>query len=223
MGGHGDAQVRQMQAFAPADSKVLAWVSFLGRQHSCTPCCTAQDRSGVYTAAVQNGQSLHCLLAGSLPSAASKAVWPTSLRLIQKGMCIHHKAPCPQGHVHQQASAGSLAAALARGAETALCVSRANIFCRIGQTGRALGDLERAQQIEPSNVDLCRASAAVKVALHEFASAMSDLNRASRRQPYMSCVETERGIIHLHRGCFQVGLCECLCSMHGWSSVSGLA
>ncbi|KAK9822891.1 hypothetical protein WJX74_001691 [Apatococcus lobatus] len=93
----------------------------------------SEDRSGAYTAAVQNNQPLHCLLAGALPTESSKAAWPTSLWPIHKGI----------------------------------------------------------------------ASAAIKVGLQEFASAMSDLSRADRRQPNTTSVQSERGIIHLHRGCFQ--------------------
>lgn len=167
-----------------------------------------QDRSGSYTAAVQNDQPVHCILAGALPTRISKTTWPTSLWPIRRGMYIHHKATCPQGQVQQHASARSLANALASptGTITAVLVARASIFCRIGQTERALADLEGAQQAEPANIPLYRASAAVKVGLQEFAAAMSDLNRADRQLPNTHSVISEQGVIHLHRGCFQVGL-----------------
>ena len=171
-------------------------------------CMQMQDRFGSYTAAVQHDQQLFCLLAGALPTSSSRATWPSSLWPIRRGMYIHHKAPCPQGQVQQHASARGLASALASsaGTNTTLLVARANIFCRIGQTDRALADLEHAQQSEPGNLALYRATAAIKVGLQEFASAMSDLNRADRQLPNTYSVISEQGIIHLHRGCFQVGL-----------------
>ena len=101
-------------------------------------------------------------------------------------------------------NAGSLALALRRFQDPALLVHRASIYCRIGQSARGLADLEQAQQLDAKDINLWRASAAVKVGLGQFASAMSDLNQAARLQPESAAVASERSIIHLHRGCFEV-------------------
>ena len=82
--------------------------------------------------------------------------------------------------------------------------------CRIGQSARALADLERAQMIEPDDVTLWRASAAIKVGKQDFASAASDLYHADRMQPHTLSVVSERSIVYLHRGCFQVQPFLCL-------------
>ena len=164
-----------------------------------------QDSLGCYTAELPNHQDLLCLLAGPMPDSAPKIAWPSQLWLVSKDTYKYHRA-CNLQTSTQQSTSDSVALALSKSQDAAQLTHRANIFCQIGLPEKGIADLEKAQQVAADDHNLWRASAAMKVGLGQFASAMSDLNQAARLQPKCLRVIIERSMIHLYRGCFQVGL-----------------